>query len=138
MADSLDVLKWIRRAQEDFDVATREAGRFRPPIETVCYLCQQCAEKILKAYTIAQTNTRTRTHELEELLNECIPYLADFENLRDNCSDLSPYMTVARYPAVIEPTEYHMKQALKDASRILEFTKSKLEKLGYVLQTQTE
>jgi len=31
----------------------------------------------------------------------------------------------------IEPTEYHMRKALKDAGAILEFTKSELKKLGY-------
>ena len=40
-------------------------------------------------------------------------------------------MSIARYPADIEPTEYHMKQALKDASEILEFTKAKLKEIGY-------
>jgi len=135
MADSLDVNKWIRRAQMDFEVASREAERFRPPVEAVCYLCQQTAEKILKAYTIAKTNARIRTHELEALLNECVPYSADFDNLRDYCSDLSPYMAVARYPADIEPTEYHMKKALKDAGEILEFTKSKLAEMGFGAET---
>jgi len=48
-ADSLDVKKWIRRAQMDFDSAAKLIEtRFEPPIEVVCYLCQQSAEKILK------------------------------------------------------------------------------------------
>jgi HEPN domain-containing protein len=131
MADSLDVNKWIRRAQIDYEDALTLAERFRPSIEGACYLCQQSAEKIFKAYTIARTNIRTKSHELEKLLNECTPYSADFDNLRKNCLRLSPYMSIARYPADIEPTEYHMKQALKDAGEILEFTKAKLKEMGY-------
>jgi hypothetical protein len=58
--DSLDVEKWIRFAQMDFDSAVALAERFRPPIEVVSYLCQQSAEKILKAYNIANTNISGR------------------------------------------------------------------------------
>lgn len=105
--------------------------RFVPPIEVICYLCQQSAEKILKAYTIAKTNTRTASHKLEDLLDECAPYSAEFNTLRKCCLNLSPYATLARYPSVIEPTEQHMKQALKDAAKILALTKSELKKSGY-------
>jgi HEPN domain-containing protein len=129
--DSLDVLKWIRRAQVDFDMAFGETKKFRPSTDAVCYLCQQSVEKILKAYTIAQTGSRTASHALKNLLDECKQYSADFDNLVDNCSNLTPYMTIGRYPSNIEVTEYDMKQAIKDASQVLEFTKSKLKKLGY-------
>jgi len=131
MADSLDVCKWINFAQNDFDLARIASERFKPFIEGACYHCQQSAEKILKAYTIAQTGLRTKSHELEDLLDECIPYFAEFEKLRNACKDLEPYTILARYPADIEPTEYHMKKAIKDAGAILEFTKSKLKELGY-------
>lgn len=131
-ADSLDVQKWIRRAQMDFDSAAKlMKTRFKPPIEVVCYLCQQSAEKILKAYTIAKMSTRTASHKLEDLLDECVPYSIEFNVLRNSCLNLSPYATLARYPSIIEPTEQHMKQALKDASKILDVTKSELKKAGY-------
>jgi len=132
MADNLDVRKWTRRAQMDFDGASvLVKNMFRPPIEVVCFLCQQSAEKILKAYTIAQKGSRTRSHELEDLLDECIPYSADFSNIKDCCVDLSPYLGAARYPSEIDITEYDMKKALNDAAQILEFTKAKLKELGY-------
>jgi HEPN domain-containing protein len=131
MVDSLDVTKWIRFAQDDFDLALIASERFRPFIEGACYHCQQAAEKILKAYTLAQTGSRTKSHELEDLLDACVLYSAEFNNLRNACKDLEPYTILARYPADIEPTEYHMKKALKDADAILTFTKSELKKLGY-------
>ena len=136
--DSLNVKKWIHFAQMDFDGASTLAKtRFRPPMELVCYLCQQAAEKILKAYTIARTNTRKKTHVLEDLLNDCVSYSADFNNLRDNCTKLMPYIALAHYPSDIELTEYHMRQALKDAQKILTFTKSKLAELGFGNATQS-
>jgi HEPN domain-containing protein len=131
MVDSLDVKKWIRFAQADYEDALTLAGRFRPSIEGTCYHCQQSAEKIFKAYTIAKTNSRSKSHALEDLLDECVSHSADFDVLRDNCTELDPYTSLARYPSNIDITEYHMRQALKNAGAILEFTKSKLKELGY-------
>jgi len=131
-ADSLDVQKWVRRAKMDFDSAAKLVEtRFEPPIEVVCYLCQQAAEKILKAYTIAKTNTRAASHKLEDLLDECAHHSAEFNELKSGCLNLSPYATLARYPSIIEPTEQHMKQALKDAAKILELARAELKKLGH-------
>jgi len=129
--DSLDVEKWIRFAQTDFDSAVVLAERFRPPIEVVSYLCQQSTEKILKAYTIANTNTLIKTHILKDLLKVSIQYCSDFDKFKVVCERLTPYITLARYPSNIELTEHDMKQAIKDAQDILEFTKSKLAEMGF-------
>jgi hypothetical protein len=45
-------------------------------------------------------------------------------------------MTAARYPADIDITEYDMKQALNDASSVLEFTKSKLKELSHEYESE--
>jgi len=55
----------------------------------------------------------------------------DFDNMKDYCVDVSPYIGAARYPSEIDITEYDMKKALKDAAQILEFTKSKRKEMGY-------
>jgi len=130
--DSLDIQKWIRYAQNDYDFALLASGRFRPPIEIVCYHCQQSAEKILKAYNIATENELIKTHELKDLLGKCERISADFGVLAESCLHLTPYVSLGRYPATIDPTDYHMKQALIHARNILDFTKSKLEELGFV------
>jgi len=130
--DSIDVNKWIHFAQMDFDCAASLGKNFRPPLEIVCYHCQQAAEKILKAYIIAKTNALAeKTHHLKTLLKVCVPYCAEFDNFRNICDKLTPYITVTRYPSIIEPTEHDMKRAIKDANEILEFTKSKLKDMGY-------
>jgi len=130
--DSYDVKKWIHFAQMDFDCATSMAEKFRPPLEIVCYHCQQSVEKILKAYIIANTNAPPqKTHVLIDLLNVCTPYSTDFDNFKKICIKLTPYITVTRYPSSIDLTEYAMKQAIVDAQAVLEFTKSKLKDMGY-------
>ncbi|GBU20513.1 hypothetical protein R80B4_00391 [Fibrobacteres bacterium R8-0-B4] len=131
-ADSIDVNKWIRFAQMDFDSAVTLSEKFRPPLETTCYLCQQSAEKILKAYIIAKTNALAKkTHELEELLGVCVTYCAEFDKFRAICNKLTPYITVTRYPSTIDPTEHDMKTAVKNAQTVLEFAKDKLKEMGY-------
>jgi len=44
-----------------------------------------------------------------------------------------PYIALTRYPSNIDLTEQNMKQALKDAQQILDFTKSKLTEMGFDL-----
>jgi len=129
--DSLDVEKWIHFAQMDFDSAAALAERFRPPIEVVSYLCQQSAEKILKAYTIANTDILIKTHILKDLLKVSIQYCSGFDKFKIICERLTPYITLARYPSNIDLTDQDMKQALKDANDVLEFTKSKLAEMGF-------
>ncbi|MDR2592526.1 MAG: HEPN domain-containing protein [Chitinispirillales bacterium] len=128
---NIDVREWIRFALMDFDVALNEAKRYRPPIEIICYHCQQAAEKMLKAYTIAQKSALKKTHDLETLIEECKQFSPDFSNIKSNCVMLSSYVSGARYPSEIELTEYEMKQAIKNAQQVLDFTKSKLKELGH-------
>jgi HEPN domain-containing protein len=131
--DSMDVVLWIKYAQEDYTVAVAMSKAIGNPYGArhACYLCQQSAEKILKAYTIAQGNTLNRTHNLDLLLDECVVHSVDFESLREICQPLTIYVSITRYPPLMEVDESDMKQALLYASRILEFTKAKLKELGY-------
>jgi HEPN domain-containing protein len=131
VTDSYDVKKWIHFAQMDLDSAIALAERFRPPLEIVCYHCQQATEKILKAYIIAKTNTPPqKTHVLIDLLGTCAQYSTDFDNFKKICIKLTPYITVTRYPSSMDLTEYAMKQALNDAQAVLEFTIPKLAEMG--------
>lgn len=129
--NSLDVKEWVRFALMDLDVALNEATRYRPPIEIICYHCQQSAEKMLKAYIIAQNTAFKKTHDLETLIEQCTQFSPDFNNIKSNCVMLSSYVSGARYPSEIELTEYEMKQAIKNAQQVLDFTKSKLKELGH-------
>jgi len=132
ITDSYDIKKWISFAQMDLDSAVALSERFRPPLEIVCYHCQQTAEKILKAYIIASTNAPPqKTHELKDLLKVCVQYCADFDKFRAICGSLTSYIFLTRYPSNIDLTEYAMKQAIKDAGSVLEFTMSKLKEMGY-------
>ena len=138
MSDSLDVLRWIEFSARDYATAHKISLLHEPvPLEIVCYLCQQSAEKILKAYTIAQGEPLKRTHDLETLLGQCIQYDDQFDIFADSCAALTEYAAATRYPPDDDwITETEMNAALKDAAEILEFTKSRLAGFGYELKSE--
>lgn len=128
--DNLDIQEWIRFAQMDYDSARKMADTFHPvPIEIVCYHCQQSAEKILKAFVIANKGSPIKTHDLAILLKQCSLNTDAFEPYREACTALSSYAALSRYPSNVEITELQMNQALSYALEILEFTKARLAEL---------
>jgi len=128
MDNEFDVSEWVRVSREDFNVASLLGDV--PYLAPACYHCQQSAEKILKAYLIAKESKLTKTHELDELVKQCEKYSPDFGNFKNACAELTQYATATRYPPTTELTEFMMKQAIKYAGKILNFTESKLKELG--------
>ena len=130
--DIMDVKEWIRYAQDDYDCAVTIAKTNNPYAPRIaCNQCQQSAEKILKAYTIAKEGARVKEHDLRVLLRQCKKYASDFSELETACSALNMYISVSRYPLGVNLTDSDMNQALDYAYKILEFTESKLKDLGY-------
>jgi HEPN domain-containing protein len=130
--DILDVGEWIRYAQEDYGSAVtleRASNPYSPRI--VCTQCQQSAEKVLKAYTIAKEGTRIKEHDLVKLLKQCMRHSSDFDNLDAACTALNAYAKATRYPSNMDLTDSDMNRALDYAHKILEFTKSKLKEMGH-------
>ena len=131
MKDSLDVTEWIRFAEMDYNTSSHMSETYQPvPLEIVCYHCQQCAEKIFKAYLIAQAEPLKKTHDLNLLLNMCVNYNAEFDEYAAMCITLTSYAFLTRYPVGEDAiTENDMKTALKNTLEILEFTKKRLSEL---------
>jgi len=130
--DNLIVGEWIRFAQMDYDHVLKTVETHYPiPIEIVCYHCQQSVEKIFKSFIIMKNGLLTKTHDLSILLEQCKQYSPDFDIFVGACEKLSTYAAQTRYPSDIELTETEMRQAIKDMSLILNFTKSKLAEMGF-------
>ena len=134
MSVDSDIGKWVRLAQMDYDAAENMVNLHNPvPIEIVCYHAQQSAEKILKAYAIANGEKLIKTHDLSVLLNQCARHSPDFSNHAKSCITLTMYASFSRYPSSVEITEQQMHLALEEAKSILEFTKSRLAEVGYCI-----
>ena len=116
--------KWMDMAQNDLLAAQRLFEFFNPKqLDISCYHCQQAVEKALKAVLIFReaVDEVPRTHDLEVLLNECVPLDDGFNDFRDDCAMLTPYATQTRYPGNREFTETETTSALRKAKQILEF-----------------
>lgn len=126
MDNKTEAEKWIEFAENDYQAATLLSENIKPLLEIVCFHCQQCAEKYLKAFIIKNKSEIKLTHNLEELLKICVKIQNDFDSLIDNCIDLSDYAVETRYPYPFEINIDDMNKALKDMETIRNFILSKI------------
>jgi len=74
-----ELRQWFAIAEEDLGVAKHLATMYRPtPLERICNLCQQSAEKDLKGYLFLNRVEFQKTHDLRILLTMCTNLNPDF------------------------------------------------------------
>ena len=88
---------WRLKAEEDFSAALILAEH-GGPAATICFLCQQVAEKYLKAYLLLRRQPPKRIHHLDMLLEDCIALDGSFQHLVDDAVFLKRYYLASRYP----------------------------------------
>lgn len=112
---------WMRQARKDYEAAEAnlETGQY-----FVCvFLCQQCAEKALKAVVLKKTWELIKTHDLKFLAKKA----GASTDMQMKTAYLSPYFVETRYPDYDDeiPAETYdekeAKEALKLAKEILEW-----------------
>lgn len=91
-----DVAAWVRKAELDRGIAL-SVDRFLFS-DGVCFHCQQCVEKYLKAILVAHDEVPERIHDLVVLATEASDHLPQVEELLDDLTFLSPYSVIIRYP----------------------------------------
>jgi HEPN domain-containing protein len=100
-----EVSRWVEKAESDFRNAEYVMTMRKDcPFDTVCYHCQQCMEKYLKAVLIFEEVEFPRTHDLVVLFNLSLI----LKSLGINIQDLQPlnrYSIEARYPGDWEHVE---------------------------------
>jgi len=93
------VKEWISKAEGDYEAARwliRKRGRSL--FDIICFHCQQCSEKYLKAYLTMKQRRFPKTNDLVELLNLSMMSDGSFELLRNVILPLNDYAVVSRYP----------------------------------------
>ena len=114
--------QWLHRGNEELMSAEYLSTMRHPtPDETICYLCQQSAEKYLKAFIFSKDIEPEKTHELEALLEVCQKYNTEFSTLLSKAFILSKYAVLPRYPNDLGITSENMKTAILHAKSIQEF-----------------
>ena len=123
------IREWLRFAKQDFDVAKHLYETFYPrPLETICYHCQQSAEKGIKAVTMTfgAPGGVPKSHDLVFLLNQ-IRNLTDVEEIYPQASALTPYGVTARYPGEMDMEDRNAQQALAYAEIILDWCRVRID-----------
>ena len=117
------VKEWIDYANTDFDTAMYLHQNMIPePLEIVCYHCQQFGEKILKAMLIMEGFPVAKTHDLGVLAAQLEEKMEIPEYVLDACDNLSPYGVKVRYPRELLVEDHHVKQAVRDAEIIKQWS----------------
>lgn len=124
-----EVRRWIEKAENDLRNAEYVLTlAVDCPTDTVCFHCQQCAEKYLKALLISRAIPFPRTHDLSVLLNLAAG-IGGFTLKADQVQPLNRYSIEARYPDEWEPIDLlEAKEALRMAKGVRDAVKARLEK----------
>ncbi len=105
---------WIAKAEGDFQAATALSRLRKAPLhDQVCFHCQQCAEKYLKARLEEAGLHYPKTHDLEVLLNLILQNEPMWAALLPSLRSLSGFAVEFRYPGN-SATPDDAEQALKD------------------------
>lgn len=120
------VVEWVEKAEGDFTTAGRELrARTKPNYDAVCFHCQQCVEKYLKAVLQANNIHIPKIHYLLELLALILKFDTSYEFLRADLDTLEDYAVHFRYPG--EFAEKDQAQSAYQAAKVIrEFIQQKL------------
>ncbi len=120
--------KWIKKAENDLLTAERELSFEDPITQTICFHCQQAAEKYLKAFLVHHQIYFTRTHKIMELLELCATVDSSFRDDLQDADNLTDYAVEIRYPDVwLEPEIADAKEAFDTAGKVKEFVLERLK-----------
>jgi HEPN domain-containing protein len=123
--------EWLASADDDLRLAEYSMSMpERCPYQLVAFHAQQCAEKSLKAFLVADGIEFPRSHNISLLL-ELAEQAGSWPASLDAAADLTPYATFARYPGpVVETTRDQALRSLDLARQVREVVGDALREVG--------
>ena len=109
--------EWVKKAENDFETALALMRRKKVLAESVCFHCQQCAEKYIKARLEEAGRHVPRTHDCEALLNDLLPLEPLWAPWKKTLARLSDYAVRLRYPG-ITATRAEARRAVRDTRAV--------------------
>lgn len=107
--------EWIKKAEHDLGMA-KLAIEYQPDFrDSICFHCQQAAEKYLKAYLVYLDIVFKKAHSLVYLLDLIAEHEVVPDDLYSNAEILEDYGVEVRYPGYPEPTEKDIEEAYQSA-----------------------
>jgi HEPN domain-containing protein len=91
--------EWVRKAENDFKAAAQILRRRKDPLpDAVCFFCQQCIEKYLKARLVEAAIVFPKTHDLLVLVNLCATVEPTWQRFGKVLDAITDYAVDFRYP----------------------------------------
>jgi HEPN domain-containing protein len=120
------VQEWVEKAEGDFFTA-QVLARYKKNLkaDNLCWNCQQCVEKYLKAFLTRHRVSFERTHKLDVLYEACLHVDSDFrliKNILDKADICPPNV---RYPGS-SVTEEMAREAFAATKQFRKFVRAKL------------
>ena len=99
MSEEIEIARqWLAKARNDLLNADNNLRAEKIPFDTVCFHCQQAAEKLLKSYLVGHGQEYPLSHDLLLILEKILQLNSEAENLHDSLAMLMPYSVEIRYP----------------------------------------
>lgn len=119
--------QWMAHALADLRAAELLIEAQDISTATVCFHCQQAAEKALKCFLVSQDVAFEWSHQIEYLLPLCVKRDASFDDFRESGPILSRYAVRFRYPhPEPDPSDQDAQEALGLAGRIIAFVRERI------------
>jgi HEPN domain-containing protein len=125
MSEVNDPRAWVKRAEEDFELARASLRRKKPFTASACFHAQQCAEKYMKALLVSKGTDFPKTHDLLLLNNLCSNAGLFLEINPKFLNTLTDFAVRTRYPGE-EPILEEAKEALGHAKLVRELARNLL------------
>ncbi|HLC65060.1 MAG TPA: HEPN domain-containing protein [Candidatus Nanoarchaeia archaeon] len=118
----IEAKRWLQQAKEDLDSA--EFNFHGNRYNVASFLCQQTAEKALKALLIQKTGSFPKIHDLTRLAK----LTNSPKKILERCAAINPAYILSRYPD--SPQSYSHQDCIKSLSytkEVLEWAQKKLK-----------
>jgi HEPN domain-containing protein len=110
---------WLVKSANDLRSAETLARASPPLLDEAVFHCQQAAEKALKGFLTFHSVPFRKTHNLEEIGEQCVDVDATLRELIDEAAPLTEYAWKFRYPGDPEGIDDdEVAQALNTARRV--------------------
>ncbi|MGD9100896.1 MAG: HEPN domain-containing protein [Anaerolineae bacterium] len=122
--------RWFQKAENDLLNVQNNLQAERYASDTVCFHCQQAAEKYLKGFLVWHQTSFDRPHDLLELLEQVKQITgADDKVLANHLSLLDPYAVSICYPQAheSEPDGPQVLQAVGAAYAVRAWVRARLK-----------
>ena len=124
-------VRWLRQAQQDLSDAeyNQQGERFN----LACFLCQQAAEKSVKAYLYHRGAEDVWGHSLIDLCEDAKIFDMFFDTIKSEARQLDKYFELTRYPGFLpagissEAFDHHdAERALELSQLVVSFVKERV------------